>query len=142
MSAGQHPTFITTKVLLPRNAPGLIDRPRLLALLGQVKEKQLVVIKAGAGFGKTSLAITWAERLQQSGSLVAWVSLDADDDEPTRFLFYLAHALRRARDRLGDTAIGLISDISLVPVTTIFSSLVNGSPISRTKSICFWMTII
>jgi ATP/maltotriose-dependent transcriptional regulator MalT len=71
MSAGQHPTFIRTKVLLPRSAPALIDRPRLLALLGQVKEKQLVVIKAGTGFGKISLARQYGIAITRSWLIIS-----------------------------------------------------------------------
>jgi LuxR family maltose regulon positive regulatory protein len=82
--------LLATKILPPRCAPGLIDGPRLLDLVAQVETKQV------AGFGKTSLAVAWAERLQQSGKLIAWLALDADDDEPTRFLFYVSHALGRA----------------------------------------------
>jgi ATP/maltotriose-dependent transcriptional regulator MalT len=117
--------LVATKILRPRCPPGLIERARLLALADQVRAKQVAVIKAGAGFGKTSVAAGWAERLQQSTGSVAWLSLDADDDEPTRFFFYVSFALRGACDRLGEAAISLISDVSLVPLNTIVSSLIN-----------------
>jgi LuxR family maltose regulon positive regulatory protein len=94
--AGNQPEFLTTKVLPPRRTPGLIERPRLLSLTDQLAMKQFAVIRGGAGFGKTSLAAAWAERLRQSGHAVAWLALDADDSEATRFLFYVAQALRRA----------------------------------------------
>jgi|GEM_PF-6619242 len=42
--------------------------------------------KAGAGFGKTPLAVARAELFQLAGSSVAWLALVADDDEPARFL--------------------------------------------------------
>src|SRR4051794_130228 len=64
-NAGRHPQTIATKVLPPRCA-GLIDRPRLLDLATQVQTKRLSVIKAPARFGKTSLALAWADRLSQS----------------------------------------------------------------------------
>jgi LuxR family transcriptional regulator, maltose regulon positive regulatory protein len=115
--------LLATKILPPRCAPGLIDRPRLLDLVAQVQTKQVAVIKAGPGFGKTSLAIAWAGRLQQSGKLIAWLTLD--DDEPTQFLFYVSHALRRASDRVGEAALDFISDISLVPFNTIVSTWIN-----------------
>ena len=83
------------------------------------------MIKAGPGFGKTSLAVAWAERLQQSGKSVAWLALDADDDEPTQFLFYVSHALGRANDGVGKAALDFISDVSLVPFNTIVSTWIN-----------------
>ena len=63
--------------------------------------------------------------MQQSAGSVAWLSLDADDDEPTRFFFYASYALRRACNHLGEAAISLISDVSLVPLNAIVSSLIN-----------------
>src|ERR1700752_580809 len=86
---GSQLQFLPTKLIPPRS-PWLIERPRLLALAPQLPDKRLVVIKAPAGFGKTSLAVNWSEWLRQRKALVAWLSLDADDDNPPRFLFYLA----------------------------------------------------
>jgi LuxR family maltose regulon positive regulatory protein len=71
--------FLATKVFPPRLPAGLIDRPRLAA---QTEAKRLTVIKAPAGFGKTSLALTWLDGLGTGSARVAWLSLDAEDDEP------------------------------------------------------------
>ena len=125
MIATSKTQLLATKILPPQRAPGLIDRPRLLDLIAQVQAKQATVIQAGPGFGKTSLAVAWAERLQKSGKAIAWLTLDADDDEPARFLFYVSHALRRAGDGVGEAAIGLISDVALVPFNTIVSTWIN-----------------
>ena len=56
--------FLATKVLPPRLPAGLIDRPRLVGLAERAEGKRLTVIKAPAGFGKTSLALTWLYRLR------------------------------------------------------------------------------
>ena len=126
MITDKHPRLLVTKILPPRLTPGLIDRPRLLALINQVQMKRLTVIKAAAGFGKTCLAVAWAERLRQSGNPVAWLSLDDDDDEPTRFLFYVAHVLQNVCNGAGEPAIGLINEIFLVRPQTIVSTLINN----------------
>ena len=81
MQSGRHSQALATKVVPPR-CVGLIERPRLLGLVTQVQAKRLTVIKAPAGFGKTSLAVAWADRLEKSRNSVAWFSIDADDDEP------------------------------------------------------------
>ena len=118
--------LLATKILLPHCGPSLIDRPRLVGQLEQIQSKQVSLIRAGPGFGKTTLAVAWAEQLQQAGKLVAWVAFDDEDDEPHRFLFfYVSHALRRTTDSVGETAIGLISDTSLVSPKTIVSSWIN-----------------
>src|SRR5882672_10656715 len=85
---GKQVPFLATKVVPPRR-PGLIDRPRLLEMASRLPAKRLAVIKAPAGFGKTSLAATWCEWLRQDRTAVAWLAIDADDDEPARFLFYM-----------------------------------------------------
>ncbi|HUL86563.1 MAG TPA: LuxR C-terminal-related transcriptional regulator [Pseudolabrys sp.] len=116
--------FLATKVILPRCA-GLIERPRLFEKISQFRSKRLVLIKAPAGFGKTSLATAWAERLRRNGDTVAWLNIDPDDDEPQRFLFYIAQALHNACEDVGRGAIDLISESSLIASHAIISSLIN-----------------
>src|SRR6266536_4899773 len=118
MQAAKHPQTIATKLLPPRSV-GLIERPRLLELVTQVRTKRLSVIKAPAGFGKTSLAVEWAGRLAQGGDSVAWFSIDANDNQATQFPFYASQALQRARNGLGNPAIDLILETSLISPATI-----------------------
>jgi LuxR family maltose regulon positive regulatory protein len=124
MKLGKYQQAITTKVQPPRDA-SLIDRPRLLELAAQVQEKRLSLVKAPSGFGKTSLAITWAGPLARTGHRVAWFSIDKDDDEPSQFLFYLCHALRHACGEVGRPALGLLQEATLIRPQTVLSSLVN-----------------
>jgi LuxR family maltose regulon positive regulatory protein len=116
--------FLATKVMVPSRAPGLIERPRLLRLMDQLQTKQLTVIKGGAGFGKTSLAVDLTTYLRESGHIVAWLALDAADSEPTRFFFYMAQALHHVCGA-GEASIKLISDVSLVGPETIVIGLIN-----------------
>ena len=102
-----------------------MDRPRLLALLPLVRTKQLTVIKAPPGFGKTSVALAWAERLRGTDSRVAWLGLDPDDNVPTRLLYYAAHALQRTGEGLGASAIDMIAQMPLLPIETAISTLIN-----------------
>src|ERR1700730_10650133 len=120
---GRQLQFLATKVVPPR-VQGLIERPRLLGLTSQLSGKRLAVIKAPAGFGKTSLAATWFQQLEQRDDVVAWLTIDPDDDEPTTFLFYVAHALQRACG-VGAAAIDLIHESFLINSRAIVSSLIN-----------------
>ena len=124
MVGGGQPPFLTTKIV-PARPLGLVARPRLLAFLSELSTKRLGVIKAPAGFGKSSLAAAWAEQLEQNGHSVAWLTVDSDDDEATRFLFYLSQALQHACHGAGARAIELILENNLVDPPTILSTLIN-----------------
>lgn len=125
MPTKRPPLVLATKVFPPRLPTGLIDRPRLISLAEQAESKRLTVIKAPAGFGKTSLALTWLTRLRADGAQVAWLSLDTEDDEPARFLHHLAQALQHACGKVGAAAIGLMAEASLVPAHAVVSTLIN-----------------
>jgi ATP/maltotriose-dependent transcriptional regulator MalT len=116
--------FLVTKVVPPR-CPGLIGRPRLLALASRLTAKRLAVIKAPAGFGKTSLAASWSDWLRESASSVAWLAIDSGDDEPSRFLFYMTQAMQRVAPAVGSDALDLIKESFLISPQAIVSSLIN-----------------
>jgi LuxR family maltose regulon positive regulatory protein len=120
---GQLP-FLATKIL-PARFGGLVARPRLAAILSQLPAKRLAVIKAPAGFGKSSLAAACAEKLEQRGNCVGWLTIDSDDDEATRFLFYVSHALHHACPEVGAGAIELILENNLIDPTVVLSGLIN-----------------
>ena len=124
LPAGGQLPFLSTKIL-PARFGGLVARPRLLTILSDLPAKRLAVIKAPAGFGKTSLAAAEAENLEQSGNCVGWLTIDSDDDEATRFLFYVSQALHRACPDVGAGAIGLIFENNLIDPTAVLSSLIN-----------------
>src|SRR3954453_23765536 len=124
MLGGEQQQFLATKIVPPR-CPGLIERPRLVDATSRLSEKRLAVVKGPAGFGKTSLAVTWLQRLQLSGNAVAWLTIDTDDDEPATFLFYLAHALHHACEGVGAATIDLIQESFLINPRAIVSTLMN-----------------
>ena len=116
--------FLATKVVPPRRS-GLMERPRLEGMVSQLPDKRLAVIKAPAGFGKTSLATAWFERLRQSGNSVAWLSIDIEDDTPSGFLYYVSHALARACGSVGASALNLIREQFLISPNSLVSILIN-----------------
>ena len=91
-------TLLTTKLGVPLPGLGLVARPRLdqrldLALGAHTR---LILVSAPAGYGKTTLFSAWVHRLDASAATVAWLSLDADDNAPTRFLRHLVAAVAAA----------------------------------------------
>lgn len=69
------------KITPPVVPPGSVVRPRLLSVLDQAREAMAVLVCAPAGSGKTLLLADWARGREG----VAWISLDADDNDDRRF---------------------------------------------------------
>src|SRR4051812_11273568 len=74
--------LLATKFFVPVVSHPLISRPRLSILLQGSLTYPFTLVSAPAGFGKTTLLSAWAQSLPASDPLVAWVSLDEEDNEP------------------------------------------------------------
>ncbi|HME63316.1 MAG TPA: hypothetical protein VKG61_00310, partial [Streptosporangiaceae bacterium] len=86
--------LLATKLHVPRPQPGFVPRPRLVQALGEGLARGRVLVCAPAGFGKTSLLADWA---RSGGRPVAWLGLDAGDNDPARFWRYVVAALDQAQ---------------------------------------------
>lgn len=106
------PVLLTTKITPPRRGRGILPRPRLEQCADQLTERRLGIVEAPPGFGKTTLATIWAERLSALGHTVAWLSLDAEDDSPQRLLYYIAAALNRVAPAVGMRCLELGAELS------------------------------
>src|SRR5260370_18766457 len=85
--------LLATKFFVPV-APGpSTSPPRLHPLLDESLKYPLTLVAASAGFGKTILLSAWAQSLLASNSLVAWVSLGGEDNDPRLFWTYVLSAL-------------------------------------------------
>jgi len=87
---------IPTKLSPPALPAGTIERPRLLARLGEPAGWRLALVSAPAGYGKTTLALQWLTGREGD---VVWLSLDGADESPDRFLRYLVAGVRAKRPR-------------------------------------------
>ena len=96
------PPLAEAKLAAPRQRRGMVRRPRLEQALEAGAEAALTLVAAPAGYGKTTAVRAWAEH---SGSALAWVTLDAGDNEPARLWTYVATAVDRIRDGLGRRAL-------------------------------------
>src|SRR5215216_4672701 len=91
--AATAPELLQTKLAIPSARADRVPRSRLIQQLNAGLECPLTLICAPAGFGKTSLITDWYEQSDRSRFPLAWLSLDEDDSDPTRFLTYLITAL-------------------------------------------------
>ncbi|MGO4325955.1 LuxR C-terminal-related transcriptional regulator [Cupriavidus sp. 2TAF22] len=84
------------EVAPPRLGKRLIVREALLASLHDARQRKLVLITAGAGFGKTTLMAQWRQKLIREGASVAWLSPCAGEDAPQALWAGLRAALLHA----------------------------------------------
>ncbi|MBV9581858.1 MAG: tetratricopeptide repeat protein, partial [Chloroflexi bacterium] len=75
---------------VPAPAPHELRRERLLEELHKHRTRPLILLVAPAGFGKSTLAATYA---RDSGGAVAWLTLQAADRDTRRLFARLAEAL-------------------------------------------------
>src|SRR5215475_13768665 len=97
-AAPERDALLATKLHIPQPRRDFLARPRLLERLTEGTARELTLVCAPAGFGKTSLLGEWARR---SRSPVAWLSLDHGDSDPARFWRYVAAALDGVRAGIG-----------------------------------------
>jgi LuxR family maltose regulon positive regulatory protein len=113
---------LSTKLHRPLPRAHLVPRPRLAERLTQGVMGPLTLVSAPAGFGKTTLLAQW---LAESGMPVAWLSLEAADNEPVRFLSYLIAALQTLDPHLGALALTLLQMPQQARTETVLTLLTN-----------------
>ena len=79
--------LVEAKMQPPAERPGTIERPHLVRLLDAEPGPPVVSIIAPPGYGKTTLLVQWARRERRD---LAWLTLDAFDNDPAVLLSYLA----------------------------------------------------
>ena len=114
--------LIVTKLFRPPNRPETIRRPHLTARLDEGSWRQLTLISAPAGFGKTTLVSQW---IAGSGYPAAWLSLDADDNDLARFLIYLVSSLKTVPIPIGDSLLDILQSSQLPSAEYILTILLN-----------------
>ncbi|UMZ10610.1 hypothetical protein I9018_24430 [Pseudomonas sp. MPFS] len=115
--------LLSTKVLPPRRSRGTLPRPRLEQLIERIADSSITVLSAPPGFGKSTLASTWAEAAQARGAKVAWLNMDEADTSAERVLLYVTAALQRGFGQ-GDDG-NLLMELSLLPAEHLSTLLVN-----------------
>ena len=113
--------LVYTKLFVPAPQRALVPRQRLLQLLER-PSGSLSVVLAGAGWGKSTLLAQWAALHPQR---VAWLALDAGDNEPLRFLSYLVAAFQTLDPHLGSSALSTLQTPQPADPEVILIRLLN-----------------
>ena len=124
--------LLKTKLCQPLLRTEIIPRPLLLERLGMglindgIFQRKLTLVSAPAGYGKTTLVAQW---LKESGLPACWLSLDEDDNDPTRFLTYLIAAIRTIQAGIGKASEAMLQ--SPQPPPAIQSPLFSWPKLSE-----------
>ena len=121
--------ILRAKLYVPRGRPDAVPRSRLYERLDEGARRELTLVSAPAGFGKTTLLADWSRRSELP---VAWVSLDERDDDPVRFLLYVVAAIGTIYEDFGESTHAFLSSLQsreeLEPVLTALSNEILEVP--------------
>jgi LuxR family maltose regulon positive regulatory protein len=106
--------LLTSKLTPPAVSRYSVDRTQICAQVFLAFATRVVLIRAPAGFGKTTVMTQLFDRYRREGTAVAWLNLDEADNDLPRFLSYLLVAFKEhlradqafdgmAHDRFSDT---------------------------------------
>lgn len=94
-----------------------MPRPRLRQ---PEKGAAVILVCAPAGYGKTTLIASWAKERRAK---VAWVSLDADDNDPLRFLTHFVTAVQLQFHGFGTALTDMLDAAPPPPIGGLMRSL-------------------
>ncbi len=119
--------MLATKLYIPELTGETVARPRLTERLQRGLNNKLTLISAPAGFGKTTTIIEWHRSAPGRDVPLAWLSLDGGDNDLTRFLTYLVHALRRIDPDIGGRALSMVRTARRPDTTLMLTELINDT---------------
>jgi LuxR family transcriptional regulator, maltose regulon positive regulatory protein len=115
---------LETKLDVPAPPAGLVQRHELVALLTARADRRLTLLSAPPGSGKTTLLGEWHAAAGESLPF-AWLSLDAEDNDPVRFWGLVIAALRRVLPAVGARAEAVLAAPGTTPTGDVVPRLVN-----------------
>ena len=114
--------LLATKLTVPPVRSDTVPRPRLLHKLAQGTRRRLTLVAAAAGSGKTTLVSSW---LRRHATAVAWVSLDAADNDPIRWLMYVLTAVNNVAPHIGEAALAALDANQPLETAAGITSVLN-----------------
>src|SRR5512134_520268 len=122
------PPLLQTNITIPLLPAEFVHRHRLTERISQGVKDSLTLISAPAGFGKTNLLIEWAA---ETKSHVAWLTIDEEDNNPSRFFSYLIGAIQAVHPGLGEEALDFIQSAQSRGLETGMTLLLNEISVLR-----------
>jgi LuxR family maltose regulon positive regulatory protein len=100
----------------------LVARPRLVERLNEGLARQLTLVCAPAGYGKSTLVSEWLQQLQTPS---AWLTLDEGDDDLFSFLSYVVAAIQTVYPSFGQEILPLLGAHTLPSLPTLVVAFVH-----------------
>lgn len=128
---------IEAKLRPPSTSPAQVIRRAIIDLVCSDKTARLVLIRAPAGFGKTTVMLQCRNQMQEAGLRTAWLTVDRSDNDVARFLICLTAAL----DGLGFRTTGesvqgsTLFDFITTKVQTPFALFIDELEVIREPAI-------
>src|SRR5215211_4935645 len=136
--------LLRTKLAPPRLHTAYVPRTSLLARIDDGLARKLTLISAPAGFGKTTLLAEWLAARTESRGLriesvasslspqssvlntqVAWVTLDAGDNDPVRFWSYVLSACRAWDPAIGRQSLAALRMAQQPSIEAVLIPFIN-----------------
>lgn len=117
--------ILQTKLAPPPARADRVLRSRLTQQFSASLEYPLTLVCAPAGYGKTTLLGEWLSTEAGENVPIAWLSLDEDDNDPTRFLTYMVAALASISALDGDNLLSLLRSPQPPPPKVFLTALLS-----------------
>jgi len=114
--------IVSTKLHIPHVRTSLVSRPLLMRKLNEGMEAKLTLVSAQAGYGKTTALSEW---VKQCSSLVAWVSLDKQDNDWIQFWSYVTASIQERVPGFGLAVDSLLEKGPSVSLEPAIMALLN-----------------
>ena len=114
--------IILTKLHRPSIPKNHVHRRRLLEQLETGHQKQLTLVSAPAGYGKSILLSCWLEHCDCPH---AWISLDESDNNLRQFLIYFLTAIQTLFPDAVEKTLALANAANIPPMKVLAAGLLN-----------------
>ena len=115
-------SILITKLYIPPLQSKTVLRRHLVKRLNGCTQCRLTLVSASAGFGKTTLISEWVTGCKLP---VAWLSLDEEHKDPSRFLSYFIAALQTIYADIGEGLLVMLQSPQPPSTDFILTNLLN-----------------
>src|SRR5690554_7816414 len=96
--------LMTSKLNPPASRSAQVARTSVVDKVLGASAARLVLVRAPAGFGKTTVMSQCMTHMEERGMVTSWLTLDDADNDVSRFLWYLNAAVSRLTEDSSDVS--------------------------------------